>query len=79
MWTFLWERAVETVAVGFWVAGRYSGPRDSEGAWGVDSVGILEKCWSEVLWCTRRGGEGKYCRYQLRNDQNRSIVGQRRH
>jgi hypothetical protein len=52
MWTFSCLRGVETVAVGFWAVGRYSGPTLCEGAEDWDSVDIL------VLILSEAGAEG---------------------
>lgn len=59
---------METVAVGFWVAGRYSGPRDSEGAWGWDSDGIFGGGGGS------EGEEGGECRCRYQVARMRAIV-----
>lgn len=48
-----WSRGLETVAVGFWVAGRYSGPRHCEGG--------VSKPLAMVASGTERGWGGKGC------------------
>jgi hypothetical protein len=47
MWTFSCSRGVETVAVGFWVDGRYSGPTHCEGATGCESEDMLKYVMQE--------------------------------
>lgn len=47
IWTLLCGTGLETVAVGFSVAGRYSGPRLWEGADGCESELILNVFYAE--------------------------------